>query len=303
MHTMSPADAAMFWAARVADNDQFLLFAFDDVGPVSDDEMIGEIRRRAAGIADLQLGVATVPGDLDFPRWVPSTVRGDAVVVHPSPGGWAACLDAIAGLARTQLREDGSLWRVHVFGDVARDDGPIRVVVLQISHALGDGRRATAIGRALFGGEPPTPSDAPAAVGDGLLAAVRGGIMIGPHLARATAHGLAAWAAAEPEPGASPVAPTRSNAAPATRRELRTLTLPRDRVRIEGARVTVGVLTVLADVLPSYLDAAPREASVELTLGFDDDGDDRLPRNRFQTVGIGLHAHVHERARRAELIG
>ena len=306
MRAMAYADAAMYWASRITDNDQFLLFAFD--APTSAPgaaDLVGAVRRRAAGLADLHLKVEPVPGDLDYPRWAPAPVRDDAVVVYAGPFEWSGVLAEVAGLP--QLREHGSLWRVHVFDrvdGVRGADRAARVAVFQVSHALGDGRRVSAIARALFGGAQPEPArDAPVAVDDGRLAAVRGGAMIGPHLARATARGLAAWSAAELEPDAVSVGPTRANADPGSVRELRTLTVPIEAVKVGGRSVTAGVLAVLAEVLPDFLAARPSDACVEATLAFEDEPDaDILSRNRFQTAGISIHADVDDRVRRAGLI-
>lgn len=307
MRALAYADAAMYWASRIAGNDQFLLFAFDapTSSPRAASDLVGEVRRRAAALADLHLAVESVPGDLDYPRWVPAPVRDDAVVVHAGPYEWSDVLAEVAGMSR--LHDDGSLWRVHVFDrvdGVHGADGGARVAVFHVSHALGDGRRVSSIARALFGGAPPEPArDGPVAVDDDRLAALRGGAMIGPHLARATARGLAAWSAAEPEPDPVSVSPTRVNAAPGSVRELRTLTVPAAAVKSGGRSVTAGVLAVLAEVLPDYLAARPGDACAEVTLAFDDDPSaEVLPRNRFQTAGIGLHADVADRARRAGLI-
>ncbi|QRY61229.1 hypothetical protein JVX90_12370 [Gordonia sp. PDNC005] len=300
MFSMAPADAAMYWSGRGTANDQFLLFAFDRSG---ESDMVTELRRRAAAIADLHLDVRTVPGDLDFPRWVPAPIRDDAIVVM-SGDDWPACLAAITGLR--PLHESSALWRVHVFDSVAgvpRVDGPGRVAVLQISHAVGDGRRVSSIARALFGGEPaPFLRDESVSVEDTRLAALRSGALIGAHLLSATVRGIAVWAAAdEPGRGRADVSPTRANVRPGGIRELRTLTLDAASLRVAGRSTTVGVLVGIAEVLPHFLNAPRRDASVELTVAFNDDRDPPA-RNNFQTVGIGLHADVRDRDRRARLI-
>ncbi|GAC79704.1 hypothetical protein SAMN04488550_3239 [Gordonia malaquae] len=299
MFSMAPTDAAMYWLGRGTVNDQFLLFAFDR-GGVPD--VVQKLRRRAAAIADLHLAVRTVPGDLDFPRWAPAPIRDDAIVVRPGDD-WPACLAAVTALR--PLRESSALWRVHVFDAVAgvpRVDGLGRVAVLQISHAVGDGRRVSAIARALFSREPaPFLRDKRVAIDDTRLAALRSGLLIGPNLLRSTALGLAAWAAEEPDGGRANVAPTRANVSPEGPRELRTLTVDAASLRVAGRSSTVGVLVGLAEVLPSFLNAPVCDASVELTVAFDDDRDSAA-RNCFQTVGVGLHADVRDRGLRASLI-
>ncbi|MCF8610277.1 hypothetical protein L5G28_08930 [Gordonia sp. HY285] len=301
---MAPADAAMYWASQVSANDQFLLFAFSGDEAATCAALVSEVRRRAAAIVDLHLTVETVPGDLDFPRWVPAPVSDDAIVGYPGPYTWDAVLKDVAALS---TRSGGDLWRVHIFDRVTGvpdADSLARVAVLQISHALGDGRRVSAIARALFGGSLPEPArDARVAVGDRTLAAVRGGMLVGPHLVLAAALGFAAWAAPVPEATAAPTAATRANTAPGDRRVLRTLTVPSKAVRSGGHSVTVGVLAVLAEVLPDVLDASRREARAEVTVAFGDDpGAKALARNRFQTASVPLHADEMDRRRRAALI-
>ncbi len=299
MYSMAPADAAMYWAGRNASNDQFLLFAFDSVGPST---VVGELRRRAAAIADLHLDVRDVPGDLDFPRWVPAPIRDDAIVLAAGDD-WPACLASVARLR--PLHESSALWRIHVFTDVGgvpRVDGRARVAVLQISHAIGDGRRVSSIARALFGGGPaPLVRDEPVSIHDTRLASVRAGALIGPHLLRATVRGLAVWANGEPVGGRVDVAPTRANVGVSGSRELRTITVDAPPLRVAGRSATVGVLVGIAEVLPSFLGAPRRDSSVELTVAFDDQRE-QPARNSFQTVGIGLHADVRDRGRRAALI-
>ncbi|GEE03763.1 hypothetical protein nbrc107696_42090 [Gordonia spumicola] len=299
MYSMAPADAAMYWAGRYHANDQFLLFAFDAPSAV---DPIPEIRRRAAAVPDLHLDVREAPGDLDFPRWTPAQIRDDAIVTSTG-GEWA---DVLASIAHIEpLHASRALWRVHVIDAVAgvpRVDGLGRIAILQISHALGDGRRVSAIARSLFGGGPaPFPSDAPAVVDDPRVAAMRSAMLIGPHLARATARGLSVWAAGDPGPERADVPITRANGVIGGDRALRTLTVPAQRLRSGGASVTVGALVGLADVLPAFLGAPRRDASAELTVALDDDRRPP-PRNSFQNVGIGLHAHVRDRRRRAESI-
>ena len=312
--TMAPADAAMYWTAQAADNDQFVLFSFDATVPVPVADLVAQVRRRAAAVPDLHLAVESVPADLDYPRWVPAQVGDGAVVVHAEPLDWRGCLDRVAGLIGAQLRDTDALWRVHLFPAV--DGAPhasaaARVGVLQISHALGDGRRATAIARALFGGAPvPVSGDRTASTDDRHRAAVRGAAFVGADVLRAVGRGLYAWAAErdaeEPDPEHAGRTPTRLNRAAGGRPVLRTVTVERSALASYGRPVTVAVLTALGEVLPAFVDAPPDEAGAEVTVAFPPPGSARpgepLARNRFQTVGIGLHASVRDPEWRAELI-
>ncbi|MFD6463982.1 wax ester/triacylglycerol synthase domain-containing protein, partial [Streptomyces roseolus] len=163
-HRVAAPDATMYWLSRRARNDLFLLYTFaDDGGPT--EELRAQVRRRSARIPDLRVRLRSVPGDLDYPAWVPCEFADGQFVDHALPHRrWPHLLVALGELLGTGVDASVRPWRVHVFRGVAgapsRADGElVTVVVLQMSHALADGRSGAVIARALFGAEEPA-SDA-----------------------------------------------------------------------------------------------------------------------------------------------
>ena len=151
---MTVRDAEMLWLAARMPTDQFLLYCFDAAGVAGVDT--AALLRRCAGIADLRVRVAPVPGDLDYPYWVPMPVT-PAHVVEADAADWASVCSLVAGLLTAAVDPTVSPWRLHLIRGVAdAPGGPATVAVLQISHALADGTRAAEIARALFGESVPT---------------------------------------------------------------------------------------------------------------------------------------------------
>lgn len=147
----------MYWLSRRTPNDLFLLYSFADTGlPTA--ELRAFVADRGAGIPDLRVRLREVRGDLDYPSWVLGGFGADQFVEHRLPrADWAHLLDAVGELLGTGVDATASPWRLHVFRGV--EGAPMRateaelaiVVVLQMSHALADGRRSSEIARALFG--------------------------------------------------------------------------------------------------------------------------------------------------------
>ncbi|EGD56854.1 hypothetical protein [Gordonia neofelifaecis] len=306
MSPLTPPDAAMYWRSLTAATDQYLLYAFAATdAPVS--ALVERLSARARGIADLNLTVEPVPGDLDYPRWQPSPVAADQFRTYDVTT-WDDCLRSVADLMATPRRAADALWRVHIFGQLVgvpeARGGPANVVVLQISHALGDGRRVSAIARRLLSdGEPDPPPRAarlPAAVVAGVGAATTL-----PRLAVGTAAGMAAWRKQSRRRGridspVAPIEPTVLNLPDSGRIELRTLTLRRAAVRELGPSVTLGILVAVAEVLPAF-GGATRDGRVVVELTVARDSRNRQ-RNDFHTVPIDLDAGLG-RAERAASIG
>jgi len=149
--SMAAVDAQMLWMSAKVPNDQFLLFAFDG-SPTRVPDAVDEMRRRAQSCPELGLGA------LDnikwrYPRWQSGEIGADQFVTHPGGRGWPDCLDAVTALAADQLDLRRMSWRAHVFPEVhgmpAAATGT--VVVIQIGHALGDGKRSAALAGALLG--------------------------------------------------------------------------------------------------------------------------------------------------------
>ncbi|MFE9583263.1 wax ester/triacylglycerol synthase domain-containing protein [Nocardia sp. NPDC006044] len=153
---MAPQDATMYWLSARTRNDLFLLYCFTDAGRPSA-ELRDFVAGRSARIADLRVRARDVPGDLDYPAWVPCGFTGDQFVEHvlPQPD-WAHLHTALGEVVDTSVDAAVRPWRLHVFRGVTDAPGgpePALVVVLQMSHALADGRRAAEIARALFAAE------------------------------------------------------------------------------------------------------------------------------------------------------
>ena len=79
------------------------------------------------------------------------------IIVHDSEvGDWPGCLRATSRLIEQhQLDTEQATWRLHVFlgvhGVPASAGQPSTVIVVQISHALADGLRSSALAGFLFG--------------------------------------------------------------------------------------------------------------------------------------------------------
>ena len=312
MSELDPVDADMLWRSMVGVTDQFLLYAFeagvivDAFGPEqAAQQVVGLLRERAGDIDDLQLKVALAPFDLAYPRWVTTSIEPGAVVHHPGPADWDSCRAEVGRLLTQGVDATDLPWRIHVFGPISgvprsEPDGEAWVVVLQISHALADGRRASEIARALFGGhlpEPgPEPSDEP-----GLVDSAVGAAMAPVRFAEGIGRGLLAWraVAADPTEPWDGVPATRLNVSPGPGRRIDMIVTEVDAVRRDGYSVTVGALTLLADVLADYLPDSERIA-VELPVA-------RTPRRRpngndFHNVGVDLHADIADPEARARAI-
>ncbi|ALG86639.1 hypothetical protein ACH46_05775 [Gordonia phthalatica] len=277
----------MYWRSLHAANDQFLLYAFD--AAEDDVDPLPELQSRPERVADLHLGIDRVPGDLGFPRWTRTPITERNWRRHHVEH-WDDCLAAVADLMTPGSREPEILWRIHLFGPltgVPEAGDRATVVVLQISHALGDGRRVSDIARRLLSDGPeekrPESPRLP-----GIIAAGLGAASTVPRLAAATAIGLAAWRDDDPESGLPAVEPTALNLPGDGPTVLRTVTVPRERLRRLATSVTAAVLTVLADVLPQFGGAtADGRVIAEVTMAREPvDGQ----RNNFHTVGIDLSA-------------
>ncbi|MFM9376773.1 hypothetical protein [Gordonia sp. VNK21] len=309
MTALAPADAAMFWQSRLHGNDQFLLYCFAVVD--DQDDPVAGLAARAATIPDLGLRVAPVLAELNYPRWMPAPVDAGRFRRHRTARSYAEVLAELAALMSDRLDATRSCWRLHLFDPVPAAPGltdpgltgpaaaaQMRVVVLQVSHALADGRRAADLARALLGGAAPAPAGV-ATCAPGPVAPVTGLLSAGGRLAAALALGAAAWRRERREQAEPPPALAGSPAAgpDSGRRELSTVTVEAAVLRRGGVPVTAGALAVLAEVLPEYV-GGPAGA-VELAVGR---SPDRRARNNFHTAGIPLHAEIGDRAERAAAI-
>ncbi|WP_062972363.1 WS/DGAT domain-containing protein [Nocardia gamkensis] len=152
---MAPQDATMYWLSERTRNDLFLLYCFADRGRPTE-ELRAAIAERSARIADLRVRLRELPADVDYPFWTRCEFAAEQFVEHElAERNWSHLLHVLGELLGTGVDAAVHPWRLHVFraiDDAPGQEGePALVVVLQMSHALADGRRASAIGRALFG--------------------------------------------------------------------------------------------------------------------------------------------------------
>ncbi len=283
---LAAADAQFLWLSAKVPNDQMLVYVFDGEPDLA--AALDEVRRNAEGCDDLGLRVRD-DRVWRYPRWVRGQVDPAQFVVHeaePYPsGGWRACLGAVAaigGLDATRMA-----WRVHVFRPA--------VVVVQISHALGDGSRSAALAAALLGRPGPLP---PVTADRGHL--LRRGIAA----ARAHRDMLRDIEAGALVPPPAP-RPARSvNARPAGRQVLRTLVV--DRSRLHRPTVTVAALSAVAEALGGYLadrgeDISRLGAEVPIAGPSTPEGSGLPARNNFRNAGVGLHPELDSRGRAARI--
>lgn len=297
---MAPRDAQMYWTSPKIPNDQFLLYCFS--GPTDGPDAVrGLVHERARRIADLRIRALDVPAHLDYPYWVPRDESQVPVVVHAlADTRWRGCLDAVAELLTTTVDIRECPWRLHLFPDVTgapyTDGEPALVAVLQVSHALADGQRASAAARALFGPDEslpdplPQPPRFPALQGVARFP-VKFGRLLGVSRAGFVAYKrqqeLVASGELAPEPAGFEL--TAVNCDPGAQRSIRTIVGPRDDLRGSGVTVTVGVLAAIATALPRYLrecdQCPPERMGAELTVA---ETGDAIARNHFRNLGIDL---------------
>ena len=270
MRAMAAVDAQQFWLSAKVPNDQFLLYAFDgepDIPAAAD-----EILRRAAQCESLRLRIVdNTPWR--YPSWVPATIGSDDVVVHTG-GDLQQCLDAVVGL--DQLDATRLPWRVHIFAP--------NVVVVQISHALGDGSRSAALAAALLGRRAPISP----------VATPRPGFLPWRALVAARAH--------RGSPPPSPPRPALSiNARPVATPTLRTLVLDSGRL---APTVTIGALVAISEALGGYLSARGEDVSrlgAEVPMAGPDTGAAAAANNNFANVSVGLYPELARPGRAARI--
>ncbi len=256
MTRLAAADAQLFWLSAKTPNDQFLVYGFDGEPAAG---ALEQVRRRAEACGELTLRVADGPC-WRYPRWVPAPVTDEHFAVHDESVGPAEGFTAVARLP--QLDATRMAWRVHLF--------PAGVVVVQVSHALGDGTRSSALAAALLGRCRPLPP----------VAAPRPGNVFWRGFLAARAH-------RDLPPSAPPRPALSVNRSPAGTPVLRTLLVGRD--RLQHPTVTVGALSAIGEALGGYLGARGEDVG---RLGAEvpvSGPPTTQARNNFRNVGIGLY--------------
>lgn len=281
---LAAVDAQMYWMSAAVPSDQFLLYAFD--GATADlDRVVGTLMDRARECDDLRLRIDDA-AFWTYPVWQQRPVGMDQFVVHDDAGAaWPDLLAAVTALVGDQLDARAMTWRLHIFpavDDVPGCAGAATVVVVQISHALGDGIRSSAMAAHLFGRSGPLPRVTPVRSHPGLLASrAVGAARAHRRLVRDTDAGLV-------PPPSIPRPPLRTNARPAGARKLRVVVRPRRRSR--GApTVTVGVLSAISGALAAHLRALgddPSQLGAEVPMA---NSGCRPANNHFGNVTVGLY--------------
>jgi len=292
---MAALDAQMFLLSAKVPNDQFLLYAFDGV-PRDIAEAVDELRRRAQNCGELRLRV--VDGHpWRYPRWEPGEITPGQFVVHDSGGeGWQGCLDRVSRLSAEQLDPSRMCWRVDVFPEVRDIPGVAAsgsVVVVQMTHALGDGTRSAELAGALLGRQQPITSVAPPDPGPLRWRAVQA--------ARAHRRLLRDIDAGLLVPPVSPRPALSINTGPRGAAAVRTLLISRE--RLPGPTVTVGALVIITEALAGYLGDRGEDISrlgAEVPMA-NRDAQNRQAHNNFRNVGVGLYPELG-RVQRAQRI-
>ena len=293
VNRLAAVDAQTYWMSAAIPNDQFLLYAFG-AGSTDVDRALQEIRRRAQTCPELRLRIADT-GFWTYPAWVPCEVGPDQFVVHePADRTWAACLAAVAKLVDDQLDPRVMTWRLHVFPVIEAVPGARRgtVAVLQVSHALADGVRSSALAAHLFGRAGAVPAVAvPRHSAAGFVRHAFSAARAHRRLVRDTAAGLVPAQALS-------VPPLRTNSKPSGPVQVRAVICEREHV--PGPTVTIGVLAAVSAALSGHLRELGDDPSLlgaEVPMA---SSGPRLAHNHFGNVGVGLYPDVETglRARR-----
>ena len=77
---MAAVDAQFYWMSAKIPNDEFLLYAFDGE-PTDFERAVDEVRSRAQNCPALTLRVED-GSPLTYPRWVPTVIEEDQVLLH-----------------------------------------------------------------------------------------------------------------------------------------------------------------------------------------------------------------------------
>ena len=320
MTQLAPADADMFWHSQYRPSDQFALYCFAAQPDSTAEHIQSELARRRAAVTDLDLRVAPAWRDLAFPRWV-SGAGGEPVIRHDGPTSWTECTELVAGLLTDRLDATAAASRLHLIGPICGapcSTGPVWVVVLQVSHALADGRGVAGLARALLGGDRGVVPPIDSGRAPGIAAAASGALVAPLRMATGLGLGLRAWrqfgkqdsGKQETVPAPVPQPATALNRMPGDGRRIDLIVVGKDDVAVADFPVTVSVLARLAEALAAYLaeqddvESGSGEhdragLSVELTVGRSDDEREPGSRNNFHNVAVGVRPDLPIRERAA----
>ncbi|WP_433626829.1 WS/DGAT domain-containing protein [Nocardia sp. CA-120079] len=311
MSTVTAQDATMYWLSGRTRNDLFMLYCFEDSGR-SGAQLREFVAHRSAEIADLSVRLRELPADLDYPAWVRCEFRAEQFVEHilPEPD-WPNVCEVLGKLLGTGVDAAVRPWRLHVFREVVGAPGgagPAMVAVLQMSHALADGRRGAEIARGLFSeidGAEMVARDVSSAQAptnpihmNSVLALLRMPIQF----ARTVIRGYQAFRAQQelaestsagrlpgPGPAFTPSLLNRSDSIGGSAHQARMIVCDAERVRIPGRTVTVVALTAVSIALDRYLTARgerPDRLGAQVPMAL---SDNRIAaRNNYRSLGVDL---------------
>ncbi|QLY31253.1 DUF1298 domain-containing protein [Nocardia huaxiensis] len=328
MNSLAPRDATMYWLSARTRNDLFLLYCFADTG-VPTAELRETLSRRIIRIPDLLVHVLDTPANIAYPIWAPCEFIDEQCLVHDLPEAtWANLTTALGDLLNTGVQAQHRPWRLHLFRDISNAPGfdpgePALVAVLQLSHALTDGRRAAEIARTLFtdtAADTPPPSLPSWHAGmTGWSAAARALPRIPIDLARTVIRGVAAARAQRelsdltaagmippPPPTVAPNAFNGGGAEPSSH-AVRMLVRDAAEFQVPGFTVTTVAATAISLAMQRYLvdcghPTGELRAQIPMAVAADE-----MTRNSYRDLSIDLctgEPDPHHRAARiaAELI-
>ncbi|WP_036528636.1 wax ester/triacylglycerol synthase domain-containing protein [Nocardia sp. CNY236] len=324
---MAAQDATLYWLSKRIRNDVFVLYCFTDLGRPTE-ELRAMVAQRSAGIADLRVRLRELPWDLDYPQWRPCEFIAEQFLEHRlAEPTWLRVLDALGGLLGSGVDATVRPWRVHVFRGIVDAPGPgsgaAVVAVLQLSHALADGQRASQIGRALFSTEStdsattPPPARAGVASNGVLIGSVTGLLGMPIRLVSTVARGYRAFRARQrlmsltesgrvppAGPGFVPSCVNRQVEKRISRREVRMLVFEAEQLRVPDRTVTVVLLTAVSSALSRYTAGRgePVErlgAQVPMALPEPPTTRGTGPRNNYRSLSIDLFVAEPDLRRRA----
>lgn len=319
MIPLAPPDVTMYWLSRRTPNDQFLLFCFAE-STWENNRLRDALVQRCAAIPELRVRLCPDPTGLSYPVWGPAEPEPDQFVTHRlDRPHWSDLLAAVGRLLGAGVDAVRHPWRLHVFRGIRESPAPdpvVTVVVLQISHALVDGRGASRIARALFTDDPgaaTAPGPRPVSPARMAVRAGRGALALPSDIARTLRRGLAAGrartelaeltAAGQVPPAAPGYPPGALNVPGAiTGHSVRMLVCRAVDFRMPGRSVTVVGLTAVSLALQRYLrergaQAAALGAQVPMAIP-------PRPgvRNNYRSLGVDLAIGADDPVRRAAAI-
>lgn len=143
----------MYWLSGRGRNDLFLLYCFAE-SRRSTAELRSFVAARSRTITDLRVRVTADPTGRAYPAWTDCAFSDDQFVAHLLPNtDWPHLLAALGDLLDSSVDAAWRPWRLHIFRNIRNAPTPdpaVTVAVLQISHALADGKHAADLARQLF---------------------------------------------------------------------------------------------------------------------------------------------------------